>query len=76
MKVEKTISEAELATILKKHFETAENANLEKFSVTRSISGENTISYETGLVKPTISENLAAELSKAKGVFNSIFSKP
>jgi hypothetical protein len=75
MKVEKSINTAELTTILKNHFEKAENMELSKFAVTDDGRGNHTISYETGLIKPTTAETLQAELGKAKDMFTSIFGR-
>lgn len=75
MNVEKKINHAELSIILKKHFENAESTDLSKFTVTQNSDGNHVVSYETGLIKPTMTEQLAGEVTKAKTVFKSIFGR-
>ena len=75
MKVEKSINSAELSVILKKHFENAESMDISKFSVAQGSDGSLVVSYETGLIKPTITEQLTEEVAKAKTVFKTIFGR-
>jgi hypothetical protein len=53
MEVNKTISRSEVETILRKHFESSENAKLADFKIDLADSSVG-ISYKTALVQPTI----------------------
>ena len=75
MHVEKTIDTAELAIIVRKHFEAEVGQPLAKFTIKETSNGSYSISYDTALIQPTVADKAKEQLTAAVSGLKTLFGK-